>query len=64
MHSVPAALVVDMFDFRAINFPIFNVADIFVTVGGVMFGIFVLQTAIRDHRQNKSGGEDEDGHAD
>ena len=60
----PGGLVVDMFDFRAINFPIFNVADIFVTAGGVMFGIFVLQTAIRDHRQNKSGGGDEDGHAD
>ncbi len=58
----PGGLVVDLFDFRLINFPIFNVADVFITIGGVMFGIFVLQTAIQDHRQNKSGGGD--GHAD
>lgn len=56
-------LVVDLFDFRLINFPIFNVADVFITVGGVMFGIFVLQTAIHDHKQKKSGGGD-GGHAD
>lgn len=55
-------LVVDFFDFRLINFPIFNVADVFITVGGVMFGIFVLQTAIHDYRQKKSGDGD-DGHA-
>ena len=55
--------VVDLFDFRLINFPVFNVADVFITVGGIMFGIFVLQTAIRDYRQHKSGG-DGDGHAD
>lgn len=58
-------LVVDFFDFRLINFPVFNVADVFITVGGVLFGIFVLQTAIHDHKQNRSGGGNEDsGHAD
>ncbi len=55
--------VVDLFDFRLIDFPIFNVADIFITIGGVMFGIFVLQTAIQDYRRHKTGG-DGDGHAD
>lgn len=35
----PDGAVVDMFDFCLINFPVFNVADVFICVGG---GIFVL----------------------
>ena len=34
--------VVDMFDFELINFPVFNVADIAVTVGAVLFFIFAI----------------------
>lgn len=34
--------VVDMFEFQFIRFAIFNVADIFITVGGVMFVIYFL----------------------
>lgn len=34
--------VVDMFDFCLINFAIFNVADIFITVGGIMAVIYVF----------------------
>ncbi|MCL2403869.1 MAG: signal peptidase II [Coriobacteriia bacterium] len=34
--------VVDMFDFRAINFAIFNVADIGITVGSVLFAVWLL----------------------
>lgn len=34
--------VVDMFDFRLINFAIFNIADIFITVGGIWFIISYL----------------------
>lgn len=34
--------VVDMFDFRLINFAVFNVADIFVTCGGILFLLVVL----------------------
>ena len=34
--------VVDMFDFELINFPVFNVADICVTVGAVLFFIYAL----------------------
>jgi len=34
--------VVDMFDFRAINFAIFNVADMGITVGGALFIIWLL----------------------
>jgi signal peptidase II len=34
--------VVDMFDFFLINFAIFNVADIFITIGGIMAVIYVF----------------------
>lgn len=34
--------VVDMFDLRAINFPIFNVADLLITAGGILCGVYIL----------------------
>jgi len=34
--------VVDMFVFRFIEFPVFNVADIYVTIGSIMFAVMVL----------------------
>ena len=34
--------VVDMFDFRLIHFPVFNVADIFICVGGVLFILYFM----------------------
>ncbi len=34
--------VVDFFDFRLINFPVFNVADIFVCVGAVVLAVFFV----------------------
>lgn len=34
--------VVDLFDFRLINFPVFNIADIFICIGGVLFVIYVM----------------------
>lgn len=34
--------VVDMFDFRLINFPVFNVADIFVCIGAGLLAIFFI----------------------
>ena len=36
--------VVDMFDFTLINFAVFNVADIFVTCGSILFLIIFLFT--------------------
>lgn len=51
-------LVVDFLDFRLINFPIFNVADIFITVGGVLFAVFVIQLTLREYRQKRDGGDD------
>lgn len=34
--------VVDLFDFRLIHFPVFNVADIFICVGGLLFVLYFL----------------------
>lgn len=34
--------VIDMFYFRLINFPVFNVADVFIVCGGILFVYYVL----------------------
>lgn len=34
--------VVDMFDFELISFPVFNVADICVTIGAVLFFVYII----------------------
>jgi len=34
--------VVDMLEFEFMRFPVFNVADIYITVGGILFVIFTL----------------------
>ncbi len=42
IDRVTRGAVVDMFDFSLINFPVFNVADIAVTVGAILFFIYVI----------------------
>ena len=34
--------VVDLFDFRLINFAVFNVADVFICVGGFLFACYII----------------------
>ncbi|MCX7614773.1 MAG: signal peptidase II [Clostridiales bacterium] len=34
--------VVDMIEFRPVHFAIFNIADCFVTVGGILFAIYII----------------------
>lgn len=34
--------VVDMFSFEFISFPVFNIADIFITVGGILFCLYII----------------------
>ena len=46
-------LVVDFFYFELINFPIFNVADIFITAGGGLFIIVFLLRSLRAHKKEK-----------
>jgi len=55
-------LVVDLFYIELIDFPIFNVADIFVSAGGVMFALYVIGRTSRENREGKErkdGGGDE-----
>lgn len=42
IDRVLRGFVVDLFDFRLIHFPVFNVADIFICVGAVLFVIYFL----------------------
>ena len=42
IDRVARGFVVDMFDFRLIHFPVFNVADIFICVGGVLFVLYFM----------------------
>lgn len=42
IDRVIRGFVVDMFDFRLIHFPVFNVADIFICVGGVLFILYFM----------------------
>ena len=42
--------VIDFFDFRVIDFPVFNVADCFITVGAVIFAVYVI--FLSDKKEN------------
>lgn len=48
--------VVDFLDFRLIHFPIFNIADCFVTVGAVIFAIYVI---FLSEKKEQTDGNDE-----
>ena len=47
-------LVVDFIDFRLINFPIFNVADICAVCGAGLLFIIVLVDEIKAHKKKKA----------
>ena len=58
--AVGNAVVVDMFDFRLIHFPVFNVADIFICVGGVLFVIyFMFQHKDKPNDKNEAVNDNE-----
>ena len=42
IDRIKLGYVIDFFDFRLINFPVFNVADIWVTLGAALFIILLL----------------------
>ena len=58
--------VVDFFDFTLIDFPVFNVADSFVSVGAVMLIAYLVVDMINDYKKSKQsvadGGETESDH--
>lgn len=47
-------LVVDFIDFRLINFPIFNVADICAVCGAILFFLVILTDEIKEKKKKKS----------
>lgn len=47
-------LVVDFIDFRLINFPIFNVADICAVCGSILFMIAVICDDIKNRKKKKA----------
>ncbi|WP_283675288.1 signal peptidase II [Butyricicoccus sp. Marseille-Q5471] len=42
IDRIARGFVVDLFDFRLIHFPVFNVADIFICTGAVLFFIYIM----------------------
>ena len=43
--------VIDFFDFRLINFPVFNVADVCVVIGTIFLSIIIFFTPIDDEKE-------------
>ncbi len=58
IDRITQGYVVDMFDFRLINFAIFNVADIFITIGGGLLILYIVLELIRDSKKSKDTVED------
>ena len=52
--------VVDFFDFRLINFPIFNVADVLLNIGVVFMLIQILFLDSKQVKKEKNGGNTAD----
>ena len=50
--------VVDFFDARFINFPVFNVADCFITVGAFALFFVILYDTVREEILKKKQGEE------
>ena len=50
--------VVDFFDARFINFPVFNVADCFITVGAFTLFFVILYDTVREEIMKKKKGEE------
>ena len=55
-------LVIDFFDFELINFPVFNVADIFISVGGVLFILFFFIDTIKSGKSAADKEQENDNH--
>ncbi|MBQ1281763.1 MAG: signal peptidase II [Oscillospiraceae bacterium] len=50
------AFVVDMIEVEFINFPVFNVADIFITCGAVLLVVYALFFDKSDKKENTDDG--------
>jgi len=52
--------VIDMFEPVFVNFAIFNIADIFITLGGITFCVFFIVVSFRPKRSAVTSGESGD----
>jgi len=57
IDRVRQGYVVDMVDFRAINYAIFNVADSFVVVGVILWSVYFLFVEYRQTHEEKIRNE-------
>lgn len=51
--------VIDFLEFEFIDFPIFNVADSFVTIGAVFMVAYLVRETVREVKQKKARKENE-----
>jgi len=51
--------VIDMFYIKLIDFPIFNVADLFVTIPGAFFCLLLIREIIEEEKQKKTAALEE-----
>lgn len=51
--------VTDMFDFRLIKFPVFNIADACITVSGVIMVLLWLKEAVEEKKGVRESGKEE-----
>ncbi len=51
--------VVDFFEFLFFDFAVFNVADIFVTVGSAIIIVYLIYDLIQDSRKNKGKNKEQ-----
>ncbi len=61
IDRVVRGYVVDLFYFRLIDFPVFNVADVFVVCGGILFVYYVLVQHDRAMAREKAEPDKPDG---
>lgn len=57
IDRVAHGFVVDLFDFRLIHFPVFNVADIFICIGGALFVIYFMFQHKDKQPENENNNE-------
>jgi len=53
IDRVRQGFVVDLFDFRLINFAIFNVADVLICTGAGLLILWTILETVRENKENK-----------
>ena len=51
--------VVDFLDFRLINFPVFNIADIFVCTGAALLALYLVFFDNSDKKETENDGNED-----